>query len=220
MYTPQDIKRSIRKYLVALLEEQKGWTLRIERREVRDEDRPVAVIELGPESVLRAREALTQGEVETLYPVTVSAYPALPEYEDNADPPSDPIREAEAAAEELKALLTQWLMFGLTVTDVKGQHWAGPMRIPLYDYAETPLTGDKRAMEDDPHDVLWVQRESIAVNAVQDPDDLRRWSVLLDFRVSMEQPGRIRSEDEGYEAEGIEGSYAPPPPEEPEPEAE
>lgn len=209
MYEANDVKRSIRKYLAGLLDDT--WTIRIERREVRDEDRPVAVIELGQVSVVRAREALTQGEVETLYPVTVSCYPPLPEAAEDADPPPDPIRESEAAAEGVKTLLIRWLMFGLTVRDKDDRNWAGPYRIPLYDFADTPLTGDNRELKDPPHDVLWVDRDGVSAEAIQDPEDLRRWSVVLDLRVTMEEPGRERAEDETYVAEGIEGTYAPPP---------
>lgn len=214
MYEANDVKRSIRKYLAALLDE--SWTVRIERREVRDEDRPVAVIELGQESIVRAREALTQGEVETAFPVTVSCYPPLPpEAEPTADPPPDPIREAEAIAEGVKTLLVRWLMFGLTVRTepTKGtkRNWAGPYRIPLYDFADTPLTGPNRELKDPPHDVLWVASENVSAEAIQDAEDLRRWSVVLDFRVTMEQPGRVPLADEGYVAEKLSGGFVPPP---------
>lgn len=206
-----DIARSIRRYLSMLLADD--WTIRIERREVRDEERPVAVVEMGQEQALRARETVPQGEVETLHPITITCYPALPGGEDD-DPPADPLREAQGKAAALKTLLNRWLMFGLTVkNDIDGDgKWemAGPYRLPLWDYGDVALFGEEREVTTDPHDVLAVQRESVNVEAIQDNEDFRRWTVVCEFRVTMEQPGRIRHEDEGYIAEGIEGTYVPP----------
>lgn len=206
MWESDDVLRSVRRYLALILADP--WELRVERRQVTDDERPVAVVEVGDESVLRAREAITQGNVESLYPLTISAYPAVPTEGGDVDV----IREARAAATALKTLLKRWVIFGMKVEDKDGVQWSGPFRIPLYDYAEVPLTGPDRVGPDDPHDVLWVQRESLAVKAIQDEDDLRRWSVFADMRVTLEQPGRERDEDEGYEVtEGIRGSYVPPP---------
>lgn len=215
MWEPDDIARSIRRNLALCLPDP--WTLRIERREVADEDRPVAVVEPGQVTTLRAREAITQGEVESLMPITVSAYPAIAALaKEDEDPATDPIRQGRSDALALAAGLERWLMYGMTVTtgdskDGNLRHWAGPFRIPLYDYAGVPLSGPDRAGPDDPHDVLWVQRESVNVEPIQDVEDLRRWSVVCDFRVTVEAPGRARTADEGYVAEGIEGAYKPPP---------
>lgn len=212
MWESDDIARSIRRYLEAPLDDD--WTIRLERREVRDEERPVAVIEATALTPLRAREAITQGEVESLMPVTVTLYPPLgPEPAEGEDPPVDPIRWARQAATYLASGLNRWLMYGMKVTtgskkDGDLRHWAGPYRIPLYDYVGVPLTGPDRAGPDDPHDVLVVQKESVSIEPIQDTEDLRRWSVVCDFRVTVEAPGRTRDADESYEAEGIEGSFA------------
>jgi hypothetical protein len=214
MWTADDISRSLRRYLAAALPEE--WTIRLEVREVRDEDRPVAVVELGAISSVRAREAITQGEVESLAPVTITAYPPLPdEPKAGEDPATDPLREARQQAATIASGLERLLVYGLTVTTEpeEGQrvHWAGPFRIPLYDYADVPLSGPEREGPKEPHDVLWVPQESVSVEPIQDTEDRRRWSVAMDFRVSMEAPGRERAEDEGFLAEGIEGSFVPPP---------
>ena len=208
MWTADDIARSIRRYLSLALPDP--WTLRVERREVRDEERPVAVVEVGGLAPLRAREAITQGEVESAAPVTVTAYPPLPAEEEGVDP----LRQARLEAHAIASGLGRWLTWGMTVTtkdeDGKTIHWASPFRIPLYDYAGVPLTGDERKGPEDPHDVMWVPRESIGIEPIADNEDLRRWSVACDFRVSIESPGRERNPDEGFMAEGIEGTFTPP----------
>lgn len=206
-----DIKRSIQRYLEGTLTDD--WTIRTQRRQVSDEDRPVAVVDTGEESVLRARESRTQGEVESLVPVTISCYPPLPVAPEDEDPdaPFDAIREADLAAAQLATHLRRWMMIGLTVKDKDGRHWAGPFRIPLYDYAAVPLTGKDRGGPVDPHDVLWVQRESLKVRPLQDPEDDLRWTVVCEFRVTVEEPGRVRGEEEGYEAERLTGRFFPPP---------
>lgn len=212
-----DIKRSIQRYLAETLDED--WTIRTQRRQVQDEDRPVAVIQTGQESVLRAREARTQGEVESLVPVTITCYPAVPTAPEDEDPdaPFDSVREAEHAATVLVTHLRRLITIGLTVTtDLEGggkRHWAGPFRIPLYDYADVPLTGKDRGGPEDfePHDVLWVQRDSLQVRPIQDPEDDTRYTVVCEFRVTVEEPGRVPAADESYIADSIKGSFHPPP---------
>lgn len=212
-----DIRRSIQRYLEGTLDVD--WTIRTQRRQVSDEDRPVAVVQTGQESVLRAREARTQGEVESLVPVTVTAYPAIPVAPDEpkeGDPPFDAIREADLAAARIKTQLKRLITAGLTVTTEpkagETRQWAGPFRIPLYDYAGVPLTGENRGGPVDPHDVLWVQRESLQVNAIQDPEDDTRWTVVCEFRATVEEPGRVVPDAEGYPADHLEGTFHPPPP--------
>lgn len=211
-----DIKRSIQRYLEGTLDED--WTIRTQRRQVSDEERPVAAVMTGQMSPLRAIEARTQAENESLVPVTITAYPAVPAAPpEEADPeePFDAIREADLAAAKLKTQLHRLFTIGLTVTTEPSKdvirHWAGPFRIPLYDYAGVPVTGPDRGGPEDPHDVLWVQRESLQVNALQDPEDDLRYTVIAEFRATVEEPGRIVPDEEGYVADHIQGAFYPPP---------
>lgn len=217
-----DIKRSIRRYLLLTLDDD--WTVRLERREVADDARPVGVVQTGALSVLRARESIPQGEVESLLPITISFYPAVPVAPDKpkeGDPPFDVNRQADFAADALKSRLERLFLHGMTVTtdneDGSKRHWAGPFRVPLWDYDGIPLTGPDRAGPEDPHDVLWVQRESLSVNAIQDPEDDTRYAVVAEFRVTVEEPGRIADPAEGYVVEGLTGRWLPPGYEPPEP---
>jgi hypothetical protein len=174
------VARSIRRYFAMTLPDE--WTLRTERREIPAEERPVAVVELGQETIVHARETLEQGETESLYPVTVSAYPEVSEDE----------RSGSHAARQLASQLHDLILRGVDVVDGDGRNWAGPFRIPLWDYSEKPVSGLERAGEDVPHDVLFVVRESLNTNPVQDPDDTKRWGVFCEFRVTVESPGRER----------------------------
>ena len=208
-WEPDDILRSIRRYVAMTLptddEADPRWTLRTERREVKDEERPVGVVTDGPIATVRARTAQIQGNVEEAMPVTITLYPAV------AEATTDSLRLSRLEASRLKAQLNQLLNTGLTVTtteDGQRRHWAGPFRIPLWDYADVPLTGPDKAGPEDPHDVLWVEEKSVSVNAIQDPDDARRWSVVANFRVSVERPGRVPAPDEMGKVSGVEGSFA------------
>lgn len=208
MWEPDDITRSIRRYLAMTLptgeEDDPRWKLRVERREVKDEERPVGVVLDGPITSVRARLGLVQGNVEEMLPVTISLYPPV------AEASIDSLRTARHEASQLKAQLLQLLNTGLTVTTGTGaarRHWAGPFRVPLWDYADVPLTGAEKKGPADPHDVLWIEEKSVSVNAIQDPDDARRWAVIANFRVSIERPGRVPAEDEKADVSGVEGGF-------------
>lgn len=177
------VTRSIRRYFAAMLGD--SWTLRTERREIPAESRPVAVVELGQETILRARETLEQGETQSLYPVTVSAYPPVAEDE----------REGAHVARLIATDLNDLILRGLDVVDDDDRNWAGPFRIPLWDYSEKASGGVDRGGPEFPHDVLWVVRESLNTNPVQDPEDAKRWGIFCAFRVTVESPGRERAAD-------------------------
>lgn len=199
-----DIKRSIRRYLTMTLESP-PWKLRVERREVKDEERPVGVVVAGPKGTTRARAALIQGNVEEVMPITITLYPKL------AEGTADSLRSARLEADLLKDQLSDLLNTGLTVTTEESgrlRHWAGPLRLPLWNYEGVPLTGKDKAGPEAPHDVLWVQDESISVDAIQDPEDPRRWTVVANFRVSIERPGRVAAPEETMDVEEIIGEFA------------
>lgn len=203
-WEPDDVLRSLRRYL-ALTLESPPWKIRVERREVKDEHRPVAVITDGPITPVRARTALTQGNIEELMPVSLTLYPPLSESS------TDAIRASRLEASKLKAQLRDLLMIGLRITtteDGRTRHWAGPLRLPLWDYDGVPVTGEDKGGPEDPHDVLWIVDSSLNVNAIQDPEDVRRWTVVATFRVSVERPGRVPAADEIMDVKEIVGTFA------------
>lgn len=181
-WSDDSVHRSLRRYLALLLGDP--WELRLEQRGIADEDRPVAVVEMGPRANIRARTSLEQGEVVNGWPVTITCYPAVAPDE----------RTGRQAAAELRYWLSQWLTVGLEVLAATpdGKPFAGPWRVPLWDYDEVPLTGPDKAGPADPHDVIWIEEGSDSVTALVDPEDPLRWTVVCEFRCSVEAPGRIK----------------------------
>jgi len=186
-------------------EDDPRWKIRVERREVSEEERPVGVVVLGDLATIRARTSLIQGEVEQMLPVTINLYPAP------SSTSADDLRDGRKVADDLATQLDLLFNTGLTVK-VGDRHFAGPFRIPLWDYAEIPLTGKEKKGPGDPHDVLWVEEKSLLVKAIQDPEDARLWSVIANMRVSFERPGRVPADDEVMDIDSISGAFAGEPP--------
>lgn len=201
MYDPDDITRSVRRYVAELL--GPPWELDLERRDPTDDTRPAGLVELGQARVRSARVSIPQGWVTMFMPVTVTLYPSL------AAP-----REAGRTARHLAYGLQQLVQTGLAgITFADGRRASGPERIPLYDYSEVELTGtdEERTGPVTPHDVLWA--EDYGTRAIQDPMDPQRWTVVLELRVSWEQPGRADELTAGAPLVGsLPGTFTGPPP--------
>jgi hypothetical protein len=179
VYDDESIARSVRRYIAPALGQP--WNLMLERQEVRDDARPAGVVELGAAKERRARTSLPQGEVENFIAATVTLYPA-----------TDAPRKAGREARQLAGFLRRLIQFGADpegadeLTRADGRPMAGPARLPLWDYdgAEPGTAGPPR-----PHDTMWA--EDWSADAIQDPLDARRWSVVLEMRLSWEEPGRL-----------------------------
>lgn len=173
MYDPEDITRSIRRYLGLML--VAPWSVALQREEVRDDQRPAGVIELGQEKNRFARDSIPQGDRINFAPVTISLYPALGE-------PRVAGRAARQLAGDVRDLFQ---VGGDGVVFQDGRRACGPNRIPMWDYAAAdPGTPGPQF----PLDVMRV--EDVGVDAMQDPLDARRYSVIAELRVSWELPGR------------------------------
>lgn len=189
-YEDGDILRSLQRYYSSLLGEvSEGvrWEWRRAREEVADDARPVAVLDMGAPRPTSARASIDQGNVVEMAPYTVTLYPAVLE-----------VKEATAAALSLSSLLRRALTDGIVMeppTYVNGDGISrpigGPFRVPLWDWTDVAITGtaEERTGPDAPHDHLWV--EDVSSEAIQDPMDAKRWTVVSDVRVSWERPGRI-----------------------------
>lgn len=196
MYGDMDIARSIRRYLSLMWDEDSGWELRVARRVVADDERPVAVVLLGRRRILSARTSRHQGNVIEELPVTVYAYPSVPGDEEKAT--------AEAAA--IKDLLSRALSFGLSPESGEPS-WtekAGPFHIPLWDYDGVALDA---AGPEDPHDTISIDPDSLDAQNLEDPQDGKRRTVSVEFRVSIERPGR--TVPDGPPVASIPGGFKP-----------
>jgi hypothetical protein len=175
-WTEDDVVRSLRRYVAEMLDD---WVIRLQREEVRDDERPAAVIEAGVVSAPMARAAIDQGDVENVLPVTFTAYPSM----------EGSVRDAGKRARDLKQHLSDLITYGLDLgDDAGGRPLAGPFRIPLYDYADVALSGPDRAGPVEPGGRILVRDHS--ADDVQDPIDPKRWTVVLELRLAWYRPGR------------------------------
>lgn len=224
MYGSTDIARSIRRYLTLMWDKESDWTTRTARRVIADDDRPIAVVLLGDRRTVSARTSRNQGNIVEAVPVTIYAYPEVGKDE----------MEATVAADIIRDELADLISFGLSPEAPEPEPpeeeepeeepeseeepappplppaWvakSGPFRIPLWDYAGVPLTGAERAGPEDPHDVIWVDPDSLSVQNLEDPQDGKRRTVVIEFRASIERPGRI--EPEGPPVASMPGQFKP-----------
>lgn len=187
-YDEESIGRSIRRYLGLALGEP--WNIELERVDVRDDERPAGFLEFGTRRVRFARNSRPQGEVEEYQPITVSLYPALMVATGDPDvPPTEylPPREAGRNARLLSTRLQQLIVTGADGPRLAdGRPASGPEHLPLWDYTGIGLDSAGPAT---PFDVLLA--EDYSVRPVQDPVDVRRWTVIAELRVSWWRPGAV-----------------------------
>lgn len=190
MYTDEDIVRSVRRYVSLMLGQP--WNIMLERQEVRDDARPAGLIEIGETHERFSRVAVPQGERTMFAPLTIALFP--PVYVAPLTNPPEPLnpRVTGRAARQLAARVRDLIAVGAAPAGdpqlfrANGRPACGPARMPLWDYQSVaPGTAGPQK----PHDVLWA--EDWTVDAVQDPEDARRWSVMADVRVSWEATGAV-----------------------------
>jgi hypothetical protein len=157
------------------------WLIDLERAEVRDEDRPAGVVEVGEVRLRAGRVSVPQGPLTRFAPVTVSLYPVVQEP-----------RKAGRAARQLASRLADLITLGAEwIDETTGRPLAGPERIPLYDYSGIDLdSADPADRTGAAKPTAWLWAEDYSTNAIQDPLDPRRWAVILELRVSWDQGGR------------------------------
>lgn len=172
-WSRDDVLFSVRRYLSELL--GPPWVLRFERTEIRNEERPIGVVDVGPSRTTRSRATVPQGNVERAATLSVNLYPGV-----GGDARAAK-REAESHAQRVQDLVD----FGLDLgNDRNGRPKAGPYRIPLYDYRDVVGAGPS-----EPYDRLWVD-EDFNVRTIQDPIDPRRYAVIAEGTLSWEAAGR------------------------------
>lgn len=207
MFEPDDVARSLRRYLEFVLPigPPPDWTLRLERRNVADEQRPVGVILLGDASTIQARETFEQGMVVDLYPVTLYFYPVVAETAQVAR------REGDA----VRSLIHRLFKFGPVLKgidpallDENGRPKAGPFRAPLWNWDGIPSEGpaEDRKPPESAQSAMVVAQNSLVAQNLEDEDDERRRTVAVEFRLEVEYPGR-EDDRHGGIVTGISGSF-------------
>lgn len=181
-YTLDDRHRSLRRFVMNALGSP-PWRVRTERQPVPDEERPVGVIEeAAPAVTTRSRTSIPQGDIERAQTFSIALYPER----------ADTAAEARLIASEAAEALSAALAVGLVNDD--GSLLSAPEMIPVYDFAGVAVKGAARAGPADAYG--WLRVEDYPVRAIQDPEDILRWTVVCDLRVSWSQGGRIRPTDE------------------------
>ena len=202
-WTTDDVQRSVRRYFsqtLVPLDPAKRWRLAFSKDQVRDDQRPAGLIEMGQlTSGNRQRSAsLQQRNVVEAVPITVTLWPEM----HGADGALLEARVAERNARALQQQVYDLFRFGLELPPLPlthpthpGRPRSGPERVPLYDYSASTTTGTaaQRQGPADPHDWMWA--ESYGARAIQDPEDPRRWTVVCELTLSWERPGRITAEE-------------------------
>jgi hypothetical protein len=192
-WSRDDVIFSLRRYLAETLGQP--WVLRFERTEIRNEERPMGYLELGPGRTTRSRSTVPQGNVERAAAITINLYP-----KGGTD-----ARAGRRVAEATAQLLQDVIDFGLDLgNDRNGRPKAGPYRIPLYNYKDVVGAGPS-----EPYDRLWMG-EDFSVRTIQDPVDPRLYAVIGEGTLSWEAAGRTYgAADERGVVLDVPGTFSP-----------
>lgn len=190
-----DLQRSLRRWLSLALDDDE-WTLRDERAEIADDARPAGYVEAStPMTTGFARATVPQGDVQRRITMTQTLYPAT----------TGKPEECGRRARDLADLLDRAVQVGLAIPAGTLEPGPGlipspalapgeeawlvtwPLSIPLWDFS---------AVSDDepgpPAPRAAAEVESVTSRAIPDPLDDRRWTVVLELRLTWWAPGRDR----------------------------
>lgn len=178
------------------------WTVKDERSEVSDEQRPVVIVEpTGEKSTPFARSSYTQGDVQHADTWTVTCYPEA------TGTPAECTRRARMLAERLEDALVHGLLTPAVAGPpaVAEEQFGGPLVLPLWDFAGLGLEDDRPGAQSGT-----ISVESYTVRPIPDPLDDRRWTVVLEMRLTWWVSGRSRRDSEEPETVAtVPGTYEP-----------
>lgn len=153
---------------------------------VPDDKRPMGNVIPVPgatSQTLFARATIPQGDVQRGQTFAITLYPTT----------TGDARECRNRATLLAEALDDAVVSGVSYADVdpaEEYSVSPPLRLPLWDYAGVPVTGASRAGPADP--VGWMEAEDISVQAIPDPEDDKRWTVVCTVRLTWWDGGRSR----------------------------
>lgn len=163
------------------------WTVVTQEQAVPDESRPVAVVAaVTPCTPIEYRQTIPQGAVRLQQGFVTTVYLEMADAEGKALTP----RTARRRATQVADLLLNALTVGLEADD--GSALCGPFDVPLYDYSAVEIEGPERgAGPDTPYGMMDCLSSS--TEPIGDPDDDRRWCVVLNTRFAWWRAGRDRA---------------------------
>lgn len=188
--TQNDAHMSLRRWAALILGNTLAgnpWTVVTQEQAVPDERRPVAVVAPATElTVLFARQTSVAGDVRVQQGLVVTAYTEMTD----SDGAALSTRAARRRATEVSDLLMNGLLIGLEDDD--GSALCGPMDIPIYDYDGVAVEGPERGPGPNrPYGMM--EALSSSSEPIPDPDDDRRWTVVLNLRLAWWRAGRARA---------------------------
>jgi hypothetical protein len=192
-FTPEDVHRSVRRWLSMVLEGP-PWRVLTERRVIADDARPQAVVEpSSPLVTTFARAAIPQGEVAKMRSFAVQAYPTI----------GASAQESRLEATRVEGVLDDAVTHGLVnpLPDDVFEDIGGPFRIPVWDYAGVPVKGSGRAGPAQPYGMLRVQDHSF--QSIQDTLDEVRFTVTGTLRLTWDAAGRVAANAEPWVSDVI-----------------
>lgn len=202
MHTLSDVHRSLRRW---------AWhatsfprQVYLTREELVGKERPFAYVEPNgnPAPMGTSRSSRFRGNTyDTQREHVISAYPAV----------GDTPRESRMIAEELVTRFYQAVIIGLVMPpEVDGNPptpLGGPLRIPLYDFADVALGAQGPT---DPYDHAWVGKD-FNIRSIGDEDDPKLFTVALTMTLSWRSPGAIPLDEPGAPVtSAIPGTFDPP----------
>lgn len=180
--------RSVRRFfaeaLAAAGEGGAPYKVRLEDEQVKDADRPQAVVLPIADADLASppRVSVPQGDYQLRQSFAATAYPEV----DGSS------RATRMRANEIADLLMTCVLCGMVDDD--GESVAYPGSIALFDYTGVPVEGAGRS------DALTVEQVGVmdvlacTGRPIPDPVDDRRWTAIVTLRLSWWAAGRVAPE--------------------------
>jgi hypothetical protein len=177
-----DVQRSFRRWLWLALADD-SWTLRDTRFEVPDDQRPAGYIDVStPTTTPFARTGIPQGDVQKRVTLTATLYPTT---NGSAEETAE---RASMLADEMDRCITHGVVVPVN-GPVPEQALGYPLALPLWNFAGLSLD---QAPAPGAVPLTYADVDSVTARPIPDPLDDRRWTVVLELRLSWWTGGRSR----------------------------
>jgi hypothetical protein len=204
---PEDVVRSVQRWTFYALWTNTvsgdPWSVETGASQIQDVQRPFAV--LAPLSGLEqtfSRTGLPQGDVRWNTSISINAFPEV----------AGTAREARARATRIQAALLGAVTRGMLLTSTTApteSRYSHPFEIPLFDFDGLPIEGAGRSNTGAAYAGMFVV--SHPCRTVEDPEDDRRFSVVMDLRLDFWAAGAdLTAREKGPVTRHVPGSFLAP----------